>query len=155
MVIELLQDLFQRQVETEIRQPVLSFPLPGLADVGLLAPHPFFWAQAVAVSILFLLPHQTFTFSLSYRIFSYWTQALSIQSAINAATAVFTYNFILKRRGSTSSYLIEYGILFPFLIVFPLKLLIFLGVHNMALLTALSASMNIVLFRSMMGKQPL
>ena len=71
MVIELLQDLFQRQVETEIRQPVLSFPLPGLADVGLLAPHPFFWAQAVAVGILFLLPHQTFASHFPYRILPY------------------------------------------------------------------------------------
>ena len=53
MVVEQMQSLLQQQVEDDIREPVLTFPIPGLGIVGLLAPHPIFWLQLVVVSMFY------------------------------------------------------------------------------------------------------
>ena len=82
-------------------------------------------------------------------------QILILMSTLNALVGVVIYYGIIKNRGSNSSSLISYGLIFPLVIcvaVLPLRALLYLGLHNTAQMTAVAGSLTILTFRCMMGK---
>ena len=75
-----------------------------------------------------------------------------IQSTINVLCAIAVYLLVVKNRGSTFSYIVGYGIIFPILVNIPFKVARLLGVLNMSMLVGMTGAMSIVIFRCMMGK---
>jgi hypothetical protein len=50
--MELIQSLFRADIESDRRDPVISFKLSDYGTIGLLAPHPTFWLRMAVVSRL-------------------------------------------------------------------------------------------------------
>ncbi|CAB9502242.1 Pfam:DUF821 [Seminavis robusta] len=141
ILLEWIQALLHERIEQETREPVFRIPVLEYGSIGLVLPHPTFWKQMVVI--------------------------LSILTAINAFTAVTVYYMIVLQRGSASSYLVGYGLIFPMLLYVPLRAALFLGVHNTAQVCerrpmctgfgssrkviGISASLTVVVFRCMMA----
>lgn len=50
-MIDTLQELLSRHVENDIREPILTLPVPGLGTLGLAAPHSIWWLQLCVVGV--------------------------------------------------------------------------------------------------------
>jgi len=124
-MIDVIRELLSRHVENDIREAFLTLPVPGLGTLGCAAPHPIWWLQ---VSVI-----------------------LTIQSTINAITAISIYYLVVKQRGSLQSYLIGYGIICPALVTFPFQLSQFLGVHSISMMVGQAGLSTVVLLRCLMA----
>lgn len=62
-----------------------------------------------------------------------------LQTTTSAAFAVVTYYTIVKQRGSTSSYLIGYGVIIPASLWVPVALIEHFGIFNLAIMVGISA----------------
>ena len=101
--------------------PLLTFELFD-KTFQLFAPRPLFWIQ---MSVL-----------------------LMIQSVVAVLLAITIYYGIIKRRGSTSSYLLCWGIIIPFSLTFPIYLIQFFNIRNRAILVSTAATPTLITFRS-------
>jgi len=121
---------FYQTTDDDNRQPIITFITKNYGTIGLLPP-------------------------VSTFIFQLWV-IVTAQAAVNAFVAVTVYFLVVRKRNACASsfshLLVGYGIICPLLIGVPFRLARILGVHNMAMLVGLAASMTIVLFRCMMGK---
>lgn len=80
---------------------------------------------------------------------SFWIQMgmmLAVQAAVSSLCAVIVYEFIVKRRGSTSSYLVGFGFVIPVGIMVPFWFITSFGIMNIAVMIGASALTVIVPF---------
>jgi len=104
--------LFADKLVEDDRQPAVVFSIgaiPGLIDeegtkFGLLVPKLQFWIQLVIL--------------------------LAFQTVLCIGLALIILNFVAKRRGSSSSYLVGYGIIIPAVLAFPYVVISWLGIRN-------------------------
>jgi hypothetical protein len=116
-----LHSFYANKFEGDARDLALVFSGPNGASYGLLGVNPLFWIQ------LFVL--------------------ILLESLVNVAAAVVIYSCIIKRRGSTSAYLVGYGFLCPLLLYVPFHLVYYLDLRNTALKIGSAAAPSLLFFR--------
>ena len=94
MLLEFLKDsVFGEKFDGDDRLPEVFFELPWIGQCGLIGLDPLFW------------------------VFPFVGDPL--QSVVNLACALLIYKVIVPQPGTTSAYLLGYGIICPALIVLP------------------------------------
>jgi hypothetical protein len=117
-----MNTLFAKKFEVDERVPQFFFTVPNVGSFGLISFDPMFWNQAFAL--------------------------LMMQSVINILAAIVIYTFIVKQSGSTSSYLIGYGIICPLLIYIPFRIIEALDLRNIAFICSASLAIpSLLVFR--------
>ena len=105
--------IFNDKLVVDDRQPAVVFSvgvIPGLVDgagqikLGLLLPSPIFWVQLVVL--------------------------LAFQTTLCIGLAFIILNFVVKRRGSPSAYLVGYGLVIPAVLAFPYAVISWLDIQN-------------------------
>lgn len=90
----------------------------------------------------------------------FWLQLqvlMIIQALVNLVLGTIIYFLIVKKRGSVASYLLGYGFLVPFLVVFPFLVISWADLRNPGFLLASAAGPCLVLLRcieAMHGTSP-
>lgn len=131
-MLSAVKDLFANKLMEDDREPFLTLEIPG-------------WEGQFAV-----LPPQ----------FQFWNQLLLlliIQTICTCTFSVIIYKFIVKQRGSMTSFLIGYGFICPVVMLMPYELLEFLDLQNRTLKMSLATLPSIVVFRcveAMHGTSP-
>jgi len=126
MAQTLLHEIFSAKLESDHRLPIFRFEVPydGGVTYGVLAPEVLFWTQLICIML--------------------------IEAAFGCIISALVYNQIVCRRGSTSSFLVGYGIVIPACLLFPYYLIATLDLRNKILKFAASAIVpNLTLFRCM------
>lgn len=124
MVFNYLRDtVFREKFDADVeRNPVLFFSLPGWGDFCLTDFDPWFWGQ---LTLLILL-----------------------QTIVNLACAALIYQVILPRPGTTTAFLIGYGLICPILLVLPFYCVNELDLRNGTLMMASAAGPALLFFRT-------
>lgn len=118
----IMNTLFANKFEVDEREPQFFFSIPNVGTFGLTSFDPMFWLESFAL--------------------------LMLQSVINILAAIVIYTFIVKQRGSTSAYLIGYGIVCPLLVYIPFRIIEALDLRNIAfMLCASGATPSLLFFR--------
>jgi hypothetical protein len=112
--------LFADKFDVDEREPQLFFTVPNVGTFGLTSFDPNFYTLSFAL--------------------------LMLQSVINILAAIVIYTFIVKQSGSTSSYLIGYGIVCPLLVYLPFRIIEALDLRNIAFMTRTSLAIPSLLF---------
>jgi hypothetical protein len=115
-----MNTLFANKFEVDEREPQFFFTVPNVGTFGLVSFDPMFWVQSFAL--------------------------LMLQSVINILAAIVIYTFIVKQSGSTSAYLIGYGIVCPLLVYIPFRIIEVLDLRNIAFMMCASLAMPSLLF---------
>jgi hypothetical protein len=115
-----MNNFFADKFEVDEREPQFFFTVPNVGTFGLTSLDPNFYTLSFAL--------------------------LMLQSVINILAAVVIYTFIVKQSGSTSAYLIGYGIVCPLLVYLPFKIIEALDLRNLAFITCASLAMPSLLF---------
>ncbi|KAL7559191.1 hypothetical protein ACA910_013198 [Epithemia clementina (nom. ined.)] len=121
--MEVLRNLFADKLIEDDREPLWIFSIPGLdGDYALYAPRSQLWNQLIFVILMQLFFQTIF--------------------------AVIVYLTIIKRRGTTTSYLIGYGLVIPLAMYIPFEMLEFFKVYNCTIKLAFATLPTIVCFRT-------
>lgn len=126
-----LASIFTQKFEADDREPLWFLTVPsiplltnGPTTLGLTGMDPMFWM------ISFLL--------------------LAIQSVINVLAALVVYEYILKARGNSQSYLAGYGLVCPVLLFLPFVIIRGLDLRNVTFMTCVAVtSPALLVFRCM------
>ena len=99
-----IESLFNDKLIDDDRQPTIVFSVGAGYKLGLLLPSPVFWLQLVVL--------------------------LAFQTILCIGLALAILNFIVKRRGSPSAYLVGYGFIIPAVLAFPYVVISWLDIQN-------------------------
>ena len=99
-----IESLFNDKLIDDDRQPTVVFSVGAGHKLGLLLPSPIFWLQLVVL--------------------------LAFQTILCIGLALVILNFIVKRRGSPSAYLVRYGFVIPAVLAFPYVVISWLDIQN-------------------------
>jgi hypothetical protein len=123
MLLEFLKDsVFGEKFDGDDRLPEVFFELPWIGQCGLIGLDPLFWGQ---LTFLILL-----------------------QSVVNLACALLIYKVIVPQPGTTSAYLLGYGIICPALIVLPFLCIRIFDLRNSAMMIAAAAGPTLLFWRN-------
>jgi len=104
MLQELLSSIYDDKLVYDNREPCYIFELPGLGTYGVMAPVITIWLQLLIDTIAVTM--------------------------LVAGFSILVYEFILKRRGTSTSYLFGWGVMIPFCVLAPRACLDFLDIRN-------------------------
>jgi hypothetical protein len=126
--MDLLRSIFANRLAHDIEKPFLTFVVPGTEmKFAVLAGRVDFWIQLSAT--------------------------LFIQAIVSVFFAIFIFSTIVKHRGSTSAFLIGYGLVIPTVIILPYKLIEELVVRNMCVMIGFASIPTVICFRCIEGKE--
>ena len=117
----LLRIIFADKLDEDTREPIVTFSTSNGSEYGLLAPSLSFWLQMAAILVL--------------------------QSILCNALAALVYYGIIRRRGTSTAYLIGYGFVIPFVVAMPFYFIRALDLRNTCFMIAVASTPVLLTFR--------